>query len=144
MTALDNGLAMALTVLIVDDHPSFRASARVLLEAEGFDVIGEAADGTSGIAEAKRLRPDLVLLDVQLPDIDGFEVAGAADQRATGPDIVLVSSRDSSDFGPLVARSGRPRLRPQGRALGRSHPRAPLRSTRVLAHERPAPRRAGR
>ena len=67
---------MALTVLIVDDHPSFRASARVLLEAEGFDVIGEAADGTSGIAEAKRLRPDLVLLDVQLPDIDGFEVAG--------------------------------------------------------------------
>jgi DNA-binding NarL/FixJ family response regulator len=68
---------MALTVLIVDDHPSFRASARVLLEAEGFDVIGEAADGTSGIAEAKRLRPDLVLLDVQLPDIDGFEVAAS-------------------------------------------------------------------
>ena len=55
---------MALTVLIVDDHPSFRASARVLLEAEGFDVIGEAADGTSGIEEARRLRPDLVLLDV--------------------------------------------------------------------------------
>ena len=73
-----NGLAMALTVLIVDDHPSFRASARVLLEAEGFDVIGEAADGTSGIAEARRLRPDLVLLDVQLPDIDGFDVAAAA------------------------------------------------------------------
>ena len=96
---------MALTVLIVDDHPSFRASARVLLEAEGFDVIGEAADGTSGIAEAKRLRPDLVLLDVQLPDIDGFEVAGQL-TNGNGPDIVLVSSRDSSDFGPRVARSG--------------------------------------
>ena len=116
---------MALTVLIVDDHPSFRASARVLLEAEGFDVIGEAADGTSGIAEAKRLRPDLVLLDVQLPDIDGFDVASQL-TNGNGPDIVLVSSRDSSDFGPLVARSGRPRLRPEGGALGRPHPRAAL------------------
>jgi DNA-binding NarL/FixJ family response regulator len=82
---------MALTVLIVDDHPSFRASARVLLEAEGF--------------EAQRLRPDLVLLDVQLPDIDGFDVASRLANGA-GPAIVLVSSRDSSDFGPLVARSG--------------------------------------
>ena len=99
------GPAMALSVLIVDDHPSFRASARVLLEAEGFDVIGEAADGASGIAEAKRLRPDLVLLDVQLPDIDGFDVASRLANGA-GPAIVLVSSRDSSDFGPLVARSG--------------------------------------
>jgi DNA-binding NarL/FixJ family response regulator len=96
---------MALTVLIVDDHPSFRASARVLLEAEGFDVIGEAADGASGIVEAQRLRPDLVLLDVQLPDIDGFDVASRLANGA-GPAIVLVSSRDSSDFGPLVARSG--------------------------------------
>ena len=96
---------MALSVLIVDDHPSFRASARVLLEAEGFDVIGEAADGASGIVEAQRLRPDLVLLDVQLPDIDGFDVAARLANGA-GPAIVLVSSRDSSDFGPLVARSG--------------------------------------
>jgi DNA-binding NarL/FixJ family response regulator len=96
---------MALSVLIVDDHPSFRASARVLLEAEGFDVIGEAADGASGIAEAARLRPDLVLLDVQLPDIDGFDVAARLANGA-GPAIVLVSSRDSSDFGPLVSRSG--------------------------------------
>ena len=69
---------MALTVLIVDDHPSFRASARVLLEAEGFDVVGEAEDGESALEAVRRLRPD----------------------------IVLVSSRDSSDFGPLVARSG--------------------------------------
>src|SRR3954469_2051752 len=96
---------MPLSVLIVDDHPSFRASARVLLEAEGFDVIGEAADGASGIAEAQRLHPDLVLLDVQLPDIDGFDVASRLANGA-GRAIVLVSSRDSSDFGPLVARSG--------------------------------------
>ena len=81
---------MALSVLIVDDHPSFRASARVLLEAEGFDVIGEAADGASGIAEAKRLRPDLVLLDVQLPDIDGFDVAS---RLTNGPGPPSCSSR---------------------------------------------------
>jgi DNA-binding NarL/FixJ family response regulator len=97
---------MALTVLIVDDHPSFRASARVLLEAEGFDVIGEAADGTSGIAEAKRLRPDLVLLDVQLPDIDGFEVAARLSAAGRPPAIVMVSSRDGEDFGGLVEQSG--------------------------------------
>jgi DNA-binding NarL/FixJ family response regulator len=96
---------MALTVLIVDDHPSFRASARILLEAEGFDVVGEAADGMSGIAEAKRLNPQLVLLDVQLPDIDGFDVASRL-TNGNGPAIILVSSRDSSDFGPLVSRSG--------------------------------------
>ena len=96
---------MALTVLIVDDHPSFRASARVLLEAEGFDVIGEAADGASGIAEAKRLLPDLVLLDVQLPDIDGFDVASRLANGA-GPAIVLVSSRDAADYGDLIEQSG--------------------------------------
>ena len=66
---------MDMTVLIVDDHPSFRASARTLLEAEGYDVVGEAENGESAVAAALRLRPDLVLLDVQLPDIDGFEVA---------------------------------------------------------------------
>jgi DNA-binding NarL/FixJ family response regulator len=94
-------------VLIVDDHPSFRATARVLLEAEGFDVVGEAADGASALTEAGRLQPEVVLLDVQLPDIDGFDVAarltGGGDN---GPVVILVSSRDSSDFGPLVTRSG--------------------------------------
>src|SRR5919199_783600 len=63
------------TVLVVDDHPTFRATARALLEAEGFDVIGEAEDGASALAEIDRLQPEIVLLDVQLPDIDGFEVA---------------------------------------------------------------------
>src|SRR3954466_16344543 len=66
---------MPRTVLIVDDHPSFRSTARALLEAEGFEVVGEAEDGASGLAAAAELRPDLILLDVQLPDIDGFEVA---------------------------------------------------------------------
>ena len=66
---------MTRTILIVDDHPSFRASARMLLEAEGFDVIGEAEDGASALRAVEELRPDVVLLDVQLPDIDGLEVA---------------------------------------------------------------------
>ena len=65
---------MACTILIVDDHPSFRASARVVLESEGFDVVGEAVDGASALQECCRLRPQVVLLDVQLPDIDGFDV----------------------------------------------------------------------
>jgi DNA-binding NarL/FixJ family response regulator len=94
------------TVLIVDDHPSFRASARVLLEAEGFKVIGEAVDGASALEECGRLRPQVVLLDVQLPDTDGFEVAAAITGNPDPPSVILVSSRDSSDFGPLVTRSG--------------------------------------
>lgn len=94
------------TVLIVDDHPSFRASARVLLEAEGFDVVGEAVDGASALREAHRLHPGIVLLDVQLPDIDGFDVAARLTSGNGCPVVILVSSRDSADFGPLVSRSG--------------------------------------
>ncbi len=94
------------TVLIVDDHPSFRSSAHALLEAEGFEVVGEAEDGESAIEAVRRLRPDVVLLDVQLPDIDGFEVARRLTWNGGGPSVVLLSSRDGCDFGPLVARSG--------------------------------------
>jgi DNA-binding NarL/FixJ family response regulator len=96
------------TVVIVDDHPSFRATARALLEAEGFDVIGEAADGATAVDEVLRLRPEVVLLDVQLPDIDGFEVAARVRRTLDGdaPRIVLTSSRDGSDFGPLVRDCG--------------------------------------
>jgi DNA-binding NarL/FixJ family response regulator len=93
-------------VLIVDDHPSFRASARVLLEAEGFEVVGEAADGATALSEARRLRPEVVLLDVQLPDFDGFDVAARLTGDDDSPAVILVSSRDGSDFGPLVTRSG--------------------------------------
>jgi DNA-binding NarL/FixJ family response regulator len=98
---------MSKTVLIVDDHPSFRGMARALLESEGFVVVGEAANGASGLEQAKRLHPDIVLLDVQLPDFDGFEVASrlTAVNGAT-PDIVLTSSRDAGDFGRLIEESG--------------------------------------
>jgi DNA-binding NarL/FixJ family response regulator len=102
----ESTLPMARTVLIVDDHPSFRSSARMLLEAEGYEVVGEAEDGASAISAAKRLRPDFVLLDVQLPDIDGFEVARRLSSNGSGPAIVLVSSRDLSDIGPLAVDSG--------------------------------------
>jgi DNA-binding NarL/FixJ family response regulator len=97
---------MARTVLIVDDHPSFRSSARMLLEAEGYEVVGEAADGESAIVAAHRLRPDFILLDVQLPDIDGFEVTRRLQGNGSAPNIVLVSSRDSCDIGPVAVSSG--------------------------------------
>ena len=94
------------TVLIVDDHPSFRKSARLLLGAEGFDVVGEAEDGASSLAAARELRPDVVLLDVQLPDMDGFAVARRLTENGDGPTVILTSSRDASDYGTLVGESG--------------------------------------
>ena len=97
---------MAKTVLIVDDHPSFRASARMLLESEGYEVVGEAEDGQSALQAVEDLHPDIVLLDVQLPDIDGFDVAARLTGADDAPTVILVSSRDGSDFGPLVTRSG--------------------------------------
>jgi DNA-binding NarL/FixJ family response regulator len=82
------------SVLIVDDHAGFRAAARALLEAEGFDVVGEAADGVSAVAACEELRPDVVLLDVQLPDLNGFELA----ERLGRTKIVFISSRGVSAF----------------------------------------------
>jgi DNA-binding NarL/FixJ family response regulator len=97
---------LVVTILIVDDHPSFRGTARALLESEGFDVVGEAADGASAIEAAESLRPDVMLLDVHLPDIDGFEVAETLTKNGFPPTIVMTSSRDARDFGPLVEQSG--------------------------------------
>ena len=94
------------TFLVVDDHPSFRKTARILLESEGFEVVGEAEDGASAIEAAKTLRPDVVLLDIVLPDIDGFEVAAALVTNGNPPAIVLTSSHDARDFGRLIHESG--------------------------------------
>ena len=97
--AMGDNHRMGKTVLIVDDHPSFRASARRMLEADGYEVVGEAADGTSAIHATRELQPDLVLLDIRLPDLDGFQVADRLAANGGAPAIVLTSSRDRSDFG---------------------------------------------
>ena len=89
---------MGPSVLIVDDHADFRAFARALLDADGFDVVGEAHDGASAIAAARSLKPALVLLDIHLPDIDGFAVCEALAGDDGAPVVVLTSSRDASSF----------------------------------------------
>jgi DNA-binding NarL/FixJ family response regulator len=95
------------TVLIVDDHAGFRHAARALLEADGFDVIGESATGTEGLADIARLRPHVVLLDLGLPDLDGIEVAWRLHAcPGGGPAVVLTSSRDASDYPPHFEHCG--------------------------------------
>jgi DNA-binding NarL/FixJ family response regulator len=96
---------MAETVLIVDDHAPFRALARALLQLEGFEVVGEAADALSALTAVARLRPSVVVLDVQLPDLDGFEAARRLATAADPPAVVLVSSRDSSSYRRRLADS---------------------------------------
>jgi DNA-binding NarL/FixJ family response regulator len=93
-------------VLVVDDHPSFRRCVQALLTSEGFEVVGEAEDGESALALAAKLSPDLVLLDIQLPDISGFEVVSRLHEQNPELEIVLVSSRDQSAYGSSVAESG--------------------------------------
>jgi DNA-binding NarL/FixJ family response regulator len=88
--------------LIVDDHPTFRRFARKLLEAAGYVVVGDVADGASALAAARELRPDLVLLDVLLPDESGFAVAERLAAEAARPLVILTSSRSAADLAPLV------------------------------------------
>jgi DNA-binding NarL/FixJ family response regulator len=101
----NHGVAQVRSVLIVDDHPGFRAMARRRLRDAGFEVVGEAADGAGAMAAAHRLEPDVVLLDIQLPDIDGFEVTRRLLAASAEAAIVLVSSREESDYGDRIARS---------------------------------------
>jgi DNA-binding NarL/FixJ family response regulator len=125
---------MAVRVLIVDDHAPFRALARLLLAAEGFDVVGEADDGPAALAAARRLLPDVVLLDVQLREGsggDGFGVAEALTAHEKAPTVVLVSSRSRTDYGHRVACSAAHGFIPKAELSG-----AELRS--VLAAEKRA------
>ena len=93
------------TVLIVDDHPSFRLQARALLEAAGHVVAGEAPTGLSAIEMAGSTKPEIVLLDIGLPDIDGFEVARRLAVTSEPPVVVLTSSRDAAAYGPRLGAS---------------------------------------
>jgi DNA-binding NarL/FixJ family response regulator len=97
---------VAVTVLIVDDHPSFRASARTLLESEGFEVVGEAENGETAVHTARKLQPDLVLLDVQLPGMNGFAVADELRKLEDPPVVILTSSRDGADYGRCIGECG--------------------------------------
>jgi DNA-binding NarL/FixJ family response regulator len=97
---------MSETVVIVDDNDAFRAHARVLLSYEGYDVIGEAADGTSGVDVLRRLQPDVALLDVQLPDLDGFSVARKVRDDISRTAVVMISARDAIDYGGAVSDCG--------------------------------------
>ena len=114
---------MVRTVLLVDDHAGFRELARTLLEEGGYSVVGEAADGVTALAACRRLRPDAVLLDVHLPDMDGFAVAAALGLERPPPRVVLTSADEDEWVGSLLRRSG---------ALG-FVPKAALASSQISA-----------
>jgi DNA-binding NarL/FixJ family response regulator len=93
------------TVLVVDDHSGFRASARRLLEAQGYRVVGEAGDAPAALTHARELRPQLALVDVYMPGVDGFEVAACLAALDDAPDVILISSHDRADLEALTESS---------------------------------------
>ena len=93
------------TLLLVDDHSTFRARARARLEAVGFVVVGEAATGEEALDEARRLHPQVVLVDVVLPDLDGFAVCERLAESEASPTVVLTSSRDAAAYGHRIRES---------------------------------------
>jgi DNA-binding NarL/FixJ family response regulator len=103
------------SLLIVDDHVGFRTWARTVLTDEGFDVVGEAFDGASAVDAVRDLQPQVVLLDIQLPDMSGFEVA---ERIATGAAVVLTSSRDAADYGQAIERSSAIGFMPKAELTG--------------------------
>jgi DNA-binding NarL/FixJ family response regulator len=93
------------TALIVDDHEIFRSAARELMELEGYTVLGEAGTGEAAVALALELRPQLVLLDVSLPDMSGFEVAERLCAASSPSTVVLVSNRDRGELARRAERT---------------------------------------
>jgi DNA-binding NarL/FixJ family response regulator len=103
---VDDDAGVAAAVLIVDDNARFRLRARRLLEADGYEVVAEAADGAAALEAARRFRPDVVLLDIQLPDTSGLLVAERLTGESNPPKVVLTSTHDAADFGDRAARCG--------------------------------------
>jgi CheY-like chemotaxis protein len=97
---------MAHSVLIVDDNARFRSRARRWLEASGFAVVAEAADGATALEAVRNHRPAVVLLDVQLPDMSGLSVADRLTREPDPPAVVLTSTHEAGDFGDSAARCG--------------------------------------
>jgi DNA-binding NarL/FixJ family response regulator len=93
---------MALSVYVVDDHALFRRVAKTLLEAEGYEIAGEASSGETALDELEKAHPDVVLLDVQLPGIDGFEVARRISETEHPPAVLLTSTRPADAYGDLM------------------------------------------
>jgi DNA-binding NarL/FixJ family response regulator len=105
-------------VLIVDDHEGFRSLARAVLEADGFEVVAEAADAAGTMPAVEEARPDIVLLDIQLPDGSGFDLADEIRRLSGGPVVVLVSTREAADFGSRIGASGARGFIPKSRLSG--------------------------
>lgn len=90
------------TLVVVDDHAGFRQVVREMLTAAGWRVIGEVSTGAAAPEMVMRLAPDLVLLDVVLPDMDGFDVAERLAAAGCRSAVVLISGHDRSDFAGRV------------------------------------------
>ena len=103
---MDNDGHVGVAILIVDDNARFRVRARRWLEAEGWSVVAEAEDGASGMEAARRHSPDVVLLDIGLPDMSGIAVAERLTSEPDAPAVVLTSTHDAADFGDRLARCG--------------------------------------
>jgi two-component system, chemotaxis family, chemotaxis protein CheY len=102
----ESGSSAPTTVVVVDDHAGFRTMAAMLLAADGFQVVGQAATGVEGLAMIAALVPDVVLLDVQLPDIDGFAVLVSMRRAGLATRVVLCSVRTAADFGARLEGCG--------------------------------------
>jgi len=107
-------------VLIVDDHQGFRAMARRMLEAEGHEVVGEAADGAAALVEAERCAPDVVLLDLHLPDTSGLAVAERLTAGPGAPAVVLTSTHDEEELEELARQRGARAFVPKARLSGQA------------------------
>ena len=99
-------MAFVKTVLVVDDHAGFRVEARRFLESIGYTVVADAVDGASAVGAARSFRPDIILLDVVLPDIDGFTVARQLAAEGSPARVILISTREAQDYGGKVASCG--------------------------------------